>query len=235
VSRFRTAVQGFRQGTVQPTVDELPHADTLSSIESALRELIDRIEAVARQAETEVAAARVSTSAYMTARTAWDTARSAFDELYNGAKERSSAHEAQLAELTQLEDRARQLRESVQRQKEELADLGDPCRATVQMVIRRTKTGSGRGHRLGSRRGCVAGGGGGNVRRSKIARTPSPFSWPRAKGSPGMPGGHRFAHRRRRPWSCRGRTEGRGAGLPALQSGAEAVGICPGADHAPGR
>ena len=57
-----------------------------------------------------------------------------------------------------------------------------------------------------------------------MGRTPSPISWPRAKGSSGMPGGHRFGHRKGRPSGCRGRAEGRGARLPMLPSSAAALG-----------
>ena len=103
------------------------------------------------------------------------------------------------------------------------------------MAIRGRETGKRPDDDLKISRGCVAGGGSGNVRRSEITRTPSPISWPRAKGSPGMPGGHRFAHRRGRGWGCRCRVEGWAAGLPSLQSWTAALGPRPGSHGAPGR
>jgi type III restriction enzyme len=119
---------------LRSVADDAPEKETLKKIETAVRAALDELRETADRAGAIVETARAADNTYSQAAEEWNRARADFETKYSAAKQRSAAHQTKLDELTQVEVQGRKLRESLDRDREELARLGDP--ATVHAEFR---------------------------------------------------------------------------------------------------
>lgn len=127
VRAFRSRLVELRRD-IKPLPDqELPERRTLQGIEAAVRAVYDELEAASDRMDALVTDARAEGSSHANLAASWQAARAEFDSSYAAATTRSAAHQSKLAELTELEQRGREVREALDRQREELARLGDPA------------------------------------------------------------------------------------------------------------
>jgi type III restriction enzyme len=132
IDRTRNAATDFRR-TISglPTkapdnLPQLPESATLAQVEQEVRRLFGDVSESLRAIEQLLSNAGTSDSAYHKALQAWRTAAEAFDARYKIAKERSTAHESRLKELTALEKRLNEIRAAITKRRGEIASLGAP-------------------------------------------------------------------------------------------------------------
>lgn len=133
VTRFHDAVRAVRDGLGEVPDENLPSAEALRSADNAVRTLTDALIRSAEDAQATLDAELEGTAPYGIALDIWRRDRASFEERYQGAKERSSAQQSQLAQLTELEQRARSMHEGLETQREELKQLGDPLDEHVRL------------------------------------------------------------------------------------------------------
>ena len=100
--------------------------ETVREISDEISRLFNQIRADIKQAERRIAEFKLPGSSYDNIRSAFRREVELFDGMYNQAQARSSAHESQLNELKDLEQKQGTLRKSITKNKNELSSLGHP-------------------------------------------------------------------------------------------------------------
>lgn len=93
---------------------------------TATRDALTRLRSTISRLETDFKALSVEGGALLVSSDALSAKLTEYDEIYRAVKDRSSAHEAKLAELANLEEQQRTSRELVQRQRTDRDSLGKP-------------------------------------------------------------------------------------------------------------
>ncbi|WP_032364321.1 TrlF family AAA-like ATPase [Rhodococcoides fascians] len=101
-------------------------ADEANTLINATRDALARLRSTISQLETDFDAMRGEGGALAVPSEALTARLTEYDEAYGAVKKRSSAHEAKLAELADLEKQLRTSRELVQRQTTDRDALGEP-------------------------------------------------------------------------------------------------------------
>ena len=113
--------------TLEESEDQdLVLTDELAVMEDELRSLLQSLLDTAAEATRQVGELRAQESTYAQTAEAVSNQLASFELKYEGAKERSNAHEIQLTELQQVEERQRATEASAVSQRNELRQLGEP-------------------------------------------------------------------------------------------------------------
>jgi chromosome segregation protein len=126
LDRCKAALGQLRSQVRSVTARDLPEKAVLDDLSREINDLLSAAESAVSEAASQFAAGVGNGSVVAALTDQWRQGHAAFTERYNGATTRSSAHASRLAELNALEERRRELQQSLDIQREALAASGNP-------------------------------------------------------------------------------------------------------------
>lgn len=108
------------------SASDLPEKPVLADLRQGISDLLSAAENSVGEAAARLAAGMDEGSAVANLHETWRHGYAAFGERYEAAMARSSAHASKLGELNVMEERRRELQQSLDVQREDLESFGDP-------------------------------------------------------------------------------------------------------------
>lgn len=131
-TEFEAEIARLQVG-LDASLEHLPNTHDLTGVRAEVALLLTDLKTHAEAAVSRSTELRAPESQYNAGRNALSAKRTEFTARYEAAKDRSSAHETRLQQLSELEGRQRAIRETLGEQRAELAQLGDPAATHVEL------------------------------------------------------------------------------------------------------
>jgi len=127
LAETRRELEGLLDGVAEVTED-IPEQATVEALAHATREVLQAVKQSLADAAQTVHDRRAPSGQIAKNREKWRKAHEAFETAYALAKQRSAAHESQLEQLGELEQRQKKVRQQLASQRDEVKRIGDPAR-----------------------------------------------------------------------------------------------------------